>query len=461
MGSDHSTHPEVQSGALAQVKPEQADTKAEAREYEAEIAALKTQISHYRAAFDNISQGVCLFDGFRKLVFCNDRYAELYRLTPDQVRPGTLLRDIIEARCAVGTSPVSPEEYLRLGAEIDTPAPLAPPASRLTELPDGRFIYISNQSMPDGGWVSTHEDVTEITTARALASERISLQLLIDLVPDYLWVKDVEGRFVVVNRALATDTHYARTSDMIGTSDAQLHAPEIAQEFRAIEAEIMRSGIPMVDREELVTDEAGAKKWISSTKVPLRNDRNEVIGLVGIARDITARRLASVLQAGQIKILEEIVADAPLEDILDQVVLLAESQSVGLFCSILLLDADGVTLRRGAAPSVSEPFLGATKGIRVGPYNASCGAAAHRREMVVVSDILSDPLWNEYRQVASAHGFRSCWSTPIISRKGDVLGTFAMYSRSVREPVKVEYQLIEFAARLAEIAIERARTTAA
>ncbi len=458
MGSTHTTHPDAQSDSAAQFQPARTSTKVEAREYEAEITALKAQISNYRMAFGNISQGVCLFDGSRKLVFCNDRYAELYRLRPEQVRPGTSLQDIIEARCAVGTSPVSAEEYLRLGEEINASGP---PTSRLTELPDGRLIYISNQGMPGGGWVSTHEDVTEITTARALASERISLQLLIDLVPDYLWVKDAEGRFVVVNRALAVDTHYARTSDMIGTSDAQLHAPEIAQEFRAIEVEIMRSGIPMVDREELVTDAAGAQKWISSTKVPLRNDRNEVIGLVGIARDITARRLASALQAGQIKILEQIVADAPLEDVLDQVVLLTESQSTGLFCSLLLLDADGATLRRGAAPSVSEPFLGAAKGIRVGPYNASCGAAAHRREMVVVSDILSDPLWNDYRQVASAHGFRSCWSTPIISRKGDVLGTFAMYSRTVREPVKAEYQLIEFAARLAEIAIERTRATAA
>lgn len=458
MGSDHRPHAEAQSDVLAQVKPVQTGTKAEAPDDGAEVIALKAQISHYQAAFANISQGVCLFDGASKLVLCNDRYAELYRLSPDQMRPGMSLRDIIEARYAVGTSPVSPDEYLRLAAEVTASGI---PVSRLTELPDGRLIHISNQSMPGGGWVSTHEDVTEITTTRALASERISLQSLIDLVPDYLWVKDVEGRFVIVNRSLATDTHYLRTSDMIGTSDAQLHSPEIAQEFRAIEVEIMRSGIPMVDREELVTDEIGGKKWVSSTKVPLRNERNEVIGLVGIARDITARKLASVLQAEQIKILEEIVADAPLEGVLDQVVLLAESQSVGLFCSILLLDADGVTLRRGAAPSVSEPFLGDAEGIRVGPGNASCGAAVHRRETVIVSDILSDPLWNEYRQVASAHGFRSCWSKPIISRKGDVLGTFDMYSRSVREPVKVEYQLIGFAARLAEIAIERARTTAA
>lgn len=456
MGTSHFTHPDVQSDT--QGKPARTSLKAEVRELEAEVLALKAQIASYRVAFDNISQGVCLFDKSHRLVFCNDRYAELYRLKLDQVRPGTLLAEIIAARCAVGTSPVSPEEYLRLATEINA---TEAPTSRLTELPDGRLIYIANRNLPGGGWVSTHEDVTEVTAARALASERISLQVLIDLVPDYLWVKDADGRFVVVNRSLATDTHYARTSDMIGTSDAQLHAPEIAQEFRAIEVEIMRSGIPMVDREELVTDAAGARKWISSTKVPIRNDRNEVIGLVGIARDITARRLASVLQAGQIKILEQIVANAPLEDVLDQVVLLAESQCVGLFCSILLLDADGVTLRRGAAPSVSEPFLGSSKGIRVGPYNASCGAAAHRREMVVVSDILSDPLWNDYRQVASAHGFRSCWSTPIISKKGGLLGTFAMYSRSVREPVKAEYQVIEFAARLAEIAIERSKVTGA
>lgn len=458
MGSNQTTHPQVPSDTPAQIKSAQASNRAAAREYEAEVTTLKAEISHYRAAFRNISQGVSLFDGSRKLVFCNERFAELYRLTPDQVRPGTPLRDIIEARCAVGTSPISAEEYLRLIAEINTSET---PTSRLTELPDGRLIYITNQSMLGGGWVSTHEDVTEITTARALASERISLQVLIDLVPDYLWVKDLEGRFVVVNRALATDTRYSRTSDMIGTSDAQLHAPEIAQEFRAIEAEIMRSGIPMVDREELVTDAAGARKWISSTKVPLRNDRREVIGLVGIARDITARKLASALQAGQIKILEEIVADAPLEEVLDQVVLLAEAQSIELVCSILLLDADGVTLRCAAAPSVSPPFLGGADGIRVGPGHAPCGAAVYRREMVIVSDILSDPIWNDYRPLASAHGFRSCWSTPIISRKGDILGTFSMYSRSVREPVAAEYQLIEFAARLAEIAIARARTTAA
>lgn len=457
MGSSHTTHPDVQPDAFVPGKHAKTSVRAEARELEAEVLALKAQVANYRAAFGNISQGVCLFNKSHQLVFCNDRYAELYRLTLDQVRPGTSLAEIIAARCAVGTSPISPEESLRLAAEINA---TEAPTSRLTELPDGRLIYIANRNLPGGGWVSTHEDVTEVTAARALASELISLQVLIDLVPDYLWVKDVEGRFVVVNRALATDTRYARTSDMIGTSDEQLHAPEIAQEFRAIEVEIMRSGIPMVDREELVTDAAGAKKWISSTKVPLRNDRNEVIGLVGIARDITARRLASALQAGQIRILEQIVANAPLEDVLDQVVLLAESQCVGLSGSILLLDADGVTLRRGAAPSVSEPFLGGVRAIRVGPYNASCGAAAHRREMVVVSDILSDPLWNEYRQVASAHGFRSCWSTPIISPKGGVLlGTFAMYSRSVREPVKAEYQVIEFAARLAEIAIERTRAT--
>ena len=105
--------------------------------------------------------------------------------------------------------------------------------------------------------------------------------------PDYLWVKDTESRFVIVNKALASDCGRARTCDMIGLTDFDLHAPEAAREFRAIEQDILRSGQPMIDREESIVKASGAKKWILSTKVPLRNDRNEIFGLVGIARDIT------------------------------------------------------------------------------------------------------------------------------------------------------------------------------
>ena len=135
--------------------------------------------------------------------------------------------------------------------------------------------------------MATHEDITELKATRAVANERISLQALIDWVPDYLWVKDAGSRFVVANKAITSDSGRANTCDMIGLTDFDIHAPEAARKFRAVEEDILRSGQPMIDREELIVTSSGAKKWLLTTKVPLRNDRNEIFGLVGIARDIT------------------------------------------------------------------------------------------------------------------------------------------------------------------------------
>ncbi len=91
----------------------------------------------------------------------------------------------------------------------------------------------------------------------------------------------------------------------------------------------------------------------------------------------------------------------------------------------------------------------------------SCGTAAFRREAVVVTDTYEDPLWADYRKLAMAYELRSCWSTPIFSEQGRVLGTFAMYYRSVRSPSAVELKLIGVATHVAGIAIERRRMEAA
>ena len=134
---------------------------------------------------------------------------------------------------------------------------------------------------------------------------------------------------------------------------------------------------------------------------------------------------------------------------------LVESQITGISGSVLLLDKDGVHLRHGAAPSLSKAYTTAIDGVRIGPKVGSCGTAVYRRETVVVSDIMRDPLWEDFRELAAAHGHRSCWSTPILSHQGEVLGAFALYSREVREPTEAELRLMELPTRLAGIAIER------
>ncbi|MEP7173147.1 MAG: PAS-domain containing protein, partial [Aestuariivirga sp.] len=401
------------------------------RDQQATIADLKAQALRYETAIDKISQGVCFFDGQERLILSNRRYAEIYHLAADDLIPGTTLREIVKRRSEVGTSPMAVEDYLAWRASInsDTEA-----SNSTVELKDGRTIHIVHQPMPDGGWVATHEDITELKAKRALANERISLQTLIDWVPEYLWVKDTQSRFVLINKCLATDIGRVGPKDMLGLSDVEIHGTEMAREFFACEQRLMRTGEPMIDKEELVVDAKGNEKWLLSTKVPLRDDKGVIFGLVGIARDITERKRADALRNEQAQILEMIALSVPLVEVLDRLMRLVESQLNGIFGSVLLLDQDGEHLRHGAAPSMAEAYIKAIDGARIGPKVGSCGTAVYRRAPVIVSDIMTDPLWEDYHGLASPYGYRSCWSTPILSHEGAVLGVFAMYSRSVREP---------------------------
>ncbi|UVK37532.1 EAL domain-containing protein [Mesorhizobium sp. AR10] len=422
------------------------------RDLRATIATLEAQALRFETAIDNISQGICFFDADERLILCNRRYAEIYRIAPEQLQPGLTLSEIVERRVVAGTAALAADAYLALARSIN-----ASKASRVwtAKLADGRTIQICNQPMADGSWVATHEDITELTVNRQIVDERISLQALIDWVPDYLWVKDTESRFIVVNRALAVDSGRDKTSDMIGLTDFDLHAPELAQKFRLIEQRVLRSGQPLIDEEEFFVDASGAGKWLSSTKVPLRNVQNDIFGLVGIAHDITARKQADVLRNGQAHILEMIATSAPLEDVLDHLMRLVESQLTGIIGSVLLLDKDGTHLRHGAAPGLAKDYTALIDGIAVGPKVGSCGTAVYRREPVIVADIMRDPLWEDYRELVAPYGYRSCWSTPILAHQGAVIGVFAMYSMTVREPIEAETRLIEFTTRIAGIAIER------
>ena len=287
------------------------------------------------------------------------------------------------------------------------------------------------------------------------SDQRFSIQALIDEVPDYLWVKDVNGRFVVANRALARDAGRADAREMLGLTDFDLHPPEAANGFYEIEQSILRSGEPMIDREESIVDATGAVKWLASTKIPLTDENDRVVGLIGVARDITARKREEALRAGEARILEMIAMNAPLEEVLDRLMRVAEAQLDGIFCSTLLLDADGAHLRDGAAPSLDPAYRRMIDGAAIGPNVGSCGTAIYRRQAVIVTDIQSDPLWADYRALVAPYGYRSCWSTPILSHQGAPLGAFAMYSKEARGPGAAEMRLVAAATRLAGIAIER------
>lgn len=286
------------------------------------------------------------------------------------------------------------------------------------------------------------------------------LRRTFDQVSDYLFIKDRQSRFVMANRTVAMDLGVASPDALLGKSDFDLHPTAIAEKFYADEQEIMRSGKPKIDYEEFVYLRDGRRRWLASSKFPLRSASGEVVGVFGICRDVSVRRQAEDLAKGQSRVLEMIAAGAPLPDILENLVSLMEAQLFGVWGSILLLDDDGVHLRHGAAPSLPKAYCEAIDGAEIGPVAGSCGTAAFFGKTVIVEDIATDPLWEVYKEVALPFGLRSCWSTPIFSRDGKVFGTFAMYTGHIASPGGRERSFIRDTTRIAAIAIERYRTEA-
>ena len=155
--------------------------------------------------------------------------------------------------------------------------------------------------------------------------------------------------------------------------------------------------------------------------------------------------------------LKMMLIGASLNEVLTSITRLIEAHSEGMLCSIFLLDEDGLHLRYGVAANLPQAYQAATDGVCIGPNVGSCGAAAYLRQPVFISDMLSHPNWEGFRDVVLQSGLRAAWSTPILSHDGKVLGTFCMYYREVRQPVMDEIQLIDYASRIAAIAIERKR----
>jgi len=153
---------------------------------------------------------------------------------------------------------------------------------------------------------------------------------------------------------------------------------------------------------------------------------------------------------------KSIFAGSPLSEVLTNIAQLVESQAEGMLCTIWLSDQDGKELRCAAAPSL--PGFSAQVGtMTVGPKGGSCGTAVYRRESVFVSDILTDPIWDNYRDRLLPYGIRSVWSRPLFTSEGKALGTFSINYRESRRPGAKDLQLIENASHIAGIAIERHR----
>lgn len=180
--------------------------------------------------------------------------------------------------------------------------------------------------------------------------------------------------------------------------------------------------------------------------------------LRGSITEISDRKQLRLFELGRAQVLERVARGDPLPDVLQTLARTIEDLLPGMMCSVLLMDADGQCLLDGAGPSLPESYRQAVHGLRIGPGVGSCGTSAHTGQRVIVDDVLEHPYWAAFRELARQAGFRACWSEPIKSLDSQVLGTFAMYFRQPRKPVRVELDIIVIAAQLAAVAIEHERT---
>lgn len=290
-----------------------------------------------------------------------------------------------------------------------------------------------------------------------IADRHYWLETMINHVPDYIYAKDADGRFLIANEVTVADNGLSSLQELVGKTDFDLHPYEFAKVIAETERRVIETGEPIFGIEERAIVTKGRDRWLMTSKVPLRNKRGKIVGVVGISRDISERKAAERLLEGQARLLDLIARSEPLDRFFDELIRLIEVLLPGIKGSILLLSGDGRQLLHGAAPSLHEAYCVAVHGVEIGPKVGSCGTAAWRREQVIVSDVLADPLWDGYAELLEPYGFRSCWSTPIFSRERQVLGTFALYSEQVGVPSDQQQELIAMAAHLAGIAIERKR----
>jgi PAS domain S-box-containing protein len=328
----------------------------------------------------------------------------------------------------------------------------------------GTNTDITEQRQLEHALRQSRDELERTVTDRNAELSRINeiLHSILSDMGDAVIVADKDENFLVFNPAAermfgagVTKTNASEWSHRYG-----LYLPDKVTPFPHEQLPLIRSihGEEVNNVEVFVRHEKAPHGiWTRITGRPLRDSNSELLGGVIVCRDITEVKEEEVFRAGQSRVLEMIAADAALADVLTSLVLLMEAQAEGLRCSILLLNRDGKHVRHGAAPNLPEAYVKAVDGAPIGPRNGSCGTAMYTRKPVVVTDVMTDPLWTDYRELAQICGLRACWSTPILSWQGDVLGSFAMYRQETRGPQPEETRLTEIATHIAGIAIDRQR----
>jgi diguanylate cyclase (GGDEF)-like protein/PAS domain S-box-containing protein len=280
------------------------------------------------------------------------------------------------------------------------------------------------------------------------------LRTILQAIPDLIWLKDMNGVYLTCNHRFE-QFFGALEKDIIGHTDYDFVSKELADSFRENDRIAMMKGGPSKNEEWVTFADDGHQELLEATKTPLLDKEGQLIGVLGISRDITQRKKSEMFEKFRSSTLELLTGDTPLTVILEFIVQGVEQLNSAMNCSILLLDEEGKHLGHGIAPSLPAFYNAAIDGVAIGMGVGSCGTAAYTGERVIVEDIATHPYWAPYKTLAAKAGLGACWSEPIRSSFNQVLGTFAIYHKDKNYPSEADIYVIEQSAHLASIAIER------
>jgi len=289
-----------------------------------------------------------------------------------------------------------------------------------------------------------------------LSARGDELQLMFEQAPGFMALLEGAGhKIVIANKAFR---------ELVGNRDVVGHTvadaiPEFTDHgFDEILDGVARSGEAFAGRamplSVMRSDGSSEELLVDLVFQPLPGDGRIFVQ----GHNVTEDKRSEALRSAHSKVLELAIGDSPLEVTLSELIKIVEMSSrTGVLGSILLLDQDGKHLRHGAAPSLPAEYMAAIDGAEIGACAGSCGTAACMGAAVFVSDIATDPLWADYKELALAHGLRACWSIPILTRHRQVLGTFAMYHTEPREPTIRDLMLVDLITQTAALIIDRER----
>ena len=291
----------------------------------------------------------------------------------------------------------------------------------------------------------------------SLSLDAPEFQALLDALPVPIWVKDAQSRLLTVNQT-AQDVAPLPLEKMRGTTGGDFFDPEQLAHTMEQDQEAFAIGTTTVREEQFWNPQRKQKRWWRIYRQPVFDAQGQPHHLFSVSLDITRQKLAKSQVDGERRLLEMLNSSATLADVLDAFTRNYETNFPGTMSSVLLLDADGLRLHTASGPSLPVAYCQAIDGQTIGAAAGSCGTAAFTGKEILVSDIASDPLWKDYAALAYSFGLKACWAIPIISAKGQVLGTFAHYHTTPRAPTEAELKAIRRGAHMAGVAIEHHQT---